>query len=436
MGIAARWSSSSRSGSASHARAVLGAFLLVLVALALLPAIAFAAPEPQAAPVNPAFLQYQRNVAAGRMPMRTAQGGHELGLVPAPMLLPDSPAAASPADVFGAPATFDLRTSGEVSSVKDQNPFGTCWTFATLASLESSFLPGQLYDFSEDNVARTAGFDYDIDNGGGNSYMSTADLAKSGPVYESDDAYGDYTTPAGLTPRAHLQDSLIIVNDGAATKDQAADIAAIKDWLQTGNALYTTMKWSSAAYRSTNEVLQRWGGVVLRGGGGTRSRIVGWDDTISASNFPNSPDGDGAWIIKNSWGSSWGNAGYFYFSYYDYWAERFAVAFDGVSAARTRVSISTTRSGGSTRSATRAPRRRSPGRPTTSRPRYSRPDHQGRLLHARLERPVRAVHGRDPRWDTYVAGQRHAVPRGLPHDRAQHTACGECRRSPSRSSSD
>ena len=145
---------------------------LSLVAFALAPAVASAASQPSAAPLNPAFVQYEKAVQAGRSTTTHVQGGHELGLMPAPLLLPDSPADASPADLFGAPATFDLRTLGRVSPVKNQGSFGTCWAFATLASLESSFLPGTLYDFSEDNVARTAGFDYDPYNGGGHYWMS------------------------------------------------------------------------------------------------------------------------------------------------------------------------------------------------------------------------------------------------------------------------
>ena len=59
--------------------------------------------------------------------------------------------------------------------------------------------------------------------------------------------------------------------------------------------------------------------------------IVGWDDSYSASNFleGREPPGDGAWIVKNTWGSAdqefpnnaggWGidGTGYYYVSYYD-----------------------------------------------------------------------------------------------------------------------
>lgn len=51
--------------------------------------------------------------------------------------------------------------------------------------------------------------------------------------------------------------------------------------------------------------------------------IIGWDDNFSKENFPvgHKPEKDGAYLALNSWGDNWGDNGYFWISYEDYWVE-------------------------------------------------------------------------------------------------------------------
>lgn len=43
--------------------------------------------------------------------------------------------------------------------------------------------------------------------------------------------------------------------------------------------------------------------------------VVGWDDNYPKENFYYEPENDGAFLCKNSWGTAWGNDGYFWISY-------------------------------------------------------------------------------------------------------------------------
>jgi C1A family cysteine protease len=156
--------------------------------------------ESHAAPLNPEFIRYMEertntsSVQADSPHLSLMNsslseatdssifpvGSRSLGSIPSPIYHPelsDVQMSVSPAGyrTSGYPASFDLRTCGKVSPVKDQTYFCTCWAFA---SLESTLMPAATLDFSEKNLANLAGFDGDIPNGGGNMLMSTAYLTR------------------------------------------------------------------------------------------------------------------------------------------------------------------------------------------------------------------------------------------------------------------
>jgi C1A family cysteine protease len=265
------------------------------------------------------------------------QEGHGLGLIPAPVDLSgatDSTTwtteASSPSVVsytiqknVGSvePATsavvatagansYDLRTIGKLTPIKNQGQDGNCWAFASIGSLESSLLPAESYDFSENNEKNLHGFSVPI-NVGGNDFMATAYMVRwSGPVSEAADpySYGNSISPSGIPSEKHVQEVFFI-----PTRREPLDNDLIKSALRQYGAVYSTLRYESTSYTP------RTAAYYYSGSGGFNHAIdiVGWDDDYSTTNFDTPPPGNGAFIARNSWGSTWGDEGYFYISYYD-----------------------------------------------------------------------------------------------------------------------
>ena len=239
--------------------------------------------------------------------------------------------------------SYDLRALGQVTSVKDQNPYGTCWAHATMASMESCLLKstGITYAFSEKHLANTHGWDLGFDDGG-NVDMAAGYLTRwSGPIAESEDPYPDESfydawledggdlslgalkvspSPIG-SPLGHVQQVYWIppMSGSQTSSVVMEELVPIKQALMDYGALYVDYKHVDSCYRSVDGYKDTYYLPADYDGkaSGHAVTIVGWNDNFPKGSFKETPPGNGAFIVKNSWNTWFGINGYFYVSYYD-----------------------------------------------------------------------------------------------------------------------
>lgn len=208
------------------------------------------------------------------------------------------------------PSKYDLRATGRVTPVKNQEVDGPCWAFATYAAMESYLKPYGEFDFSEKHLRNTHGFDWSTKEGGNRSISAAYFARWGGPVSEKDDPYDPVITvsPENLE-RLFDIDKVIFLPDINYIEDTYDIKKAIMDY----GAVYSVMNSSSYFENKDNYSYYNPGG----GRPNHAVAIVGWDDTFPASSFSSRAPGNGAWIVKNSWGQRYMDGGYFYVSYYD-----------------------------------------------------------------------------------------------------------------------
>lgn len=295
-------------------------------------------PAAQAAD-EPVITNYETTGSDEPQPSPEYDEGHLLADRPAP-----DGFTVSSVDVVGLnrpdrafPASY---TSLSVTSVKNQNPYGTCWAFSTVGSAEAELVNNngenkssldlseiQLAYFTYNSVVDPLGglagdsiilpADQNFLNAGGNRLVSSFVLASW--VGLTPEAATSPVTYSNVAPSTTLSSNLARGANYAALRNaiwiNSGDSDSIKQMVISYGAVSMSYWHHDTYYNSATSAYYN----NVTGSTNHAVIIVGWDDNYSASNFREDrrPAGNGAWLVKNSWGTGWGTDGYFWISYED-----------------------------------------------------------------------------------------------------------------------
>jgi hypothetical protein len=185
------------------------------------------------------------------------------------------------------PTEFDWRTKFQLSPIENQGSCGSCWAFSTAATFQDvKRIFGEKDDLSEQYLLSCANPQEWSCNGG--FFAHDAHKSPKGGVLASEYPYTgtDSTCKSGINYQWKLTSWAYLPGGETPSVDEIK--AAIYKYGPVSVGVAADSKFSS------------YSGGIFQGSGSTQLNhavnLVGW--------------GNGYWIMRNSWGSGWGESGY------------------------------------------------------------------------------------------------------------------------------
>lgn len=258
-------------------------------------------------------------------------------------------------------AKYDPRPKG-VSGVRNQY-LGSCWAYSVIAAAESNLIKKGLADSSVDlsefqliyfmnhknidplgiytnDTSDTGRTNVQMFDEGGMPTAAVSFLSKwTGPVLESQAPVKDLDTiPSDQYDAYYNELNQVVLGQelcagssnwhfkGARFCDYDIDhIDNVKELISTYGGV--SMSYHAASGYAYRTFFNKGDDIAYyfpyKAAADHAVELIGWDDDYPASNFKKTPAGNGAWLMKNSWGTNFGDnngttgSGYFWISYYD-----------------------------------------------------------------------------------------------------------------------